>query len=63
MTTTAAQNVIHSGWKAAGITKALQVRVKGLGSLDPFQEIDPLIERGDENNAILKATEADIAVL
>ena len=32
-------------------------------SLDPFQEIDPLIERGDENSAIFNATEADIGVL
>ena len=55
MTTTAAQNVIQSGWKAAGITEALQVVVKGLGSLNPFQEIDPLIEReGVENSAGFK---------
>ena len=64
MTTTAAQSVIQSGWKAAGITKALQIGVKGLGSLDPFQKIDPLIEtEGDENSAILNATKADITVL
>ena len=64
MTTTAAQNVIQSGWRTAEITDALQVGVKGLGSLDPFQEVDPLIEReGDENSAIFNATEADIAVL
>ena len=60
MTTTAAQNVIQSGWKTARITEALQVGVKGLGSLDPFQEIDPLI---DENSAILNAREVDIEVL
>ena len=59
-----AQNVIQSGWKTAKITEAFQVRVKGLGSLDPFQEIDSLIEReGDENSPIFNATEADIAVL
>ena len=64
VTATAAQNVIQSGWKTAGITEALQAGVKGLGSLDLFQEIDPLIEQeGDENSAILNATEADIAVL
>ena len=40
MATTAAQNVIQCGWKAAGITEAL-VEVKGLGSLDTFQKIDP----------------------
>ena len=55
MTTAVAQNVIQSGWKAAGITEALQVAVKGLGLVDPFQEIDPL--------AIFNATDADIAVL
>ena len=64
MTTTAAQNVIQSGWKAAGMTEALQIGVKGLGSFDPFQKIDPLIEtEGDENSPILNATKADIAVL
>ena len=41
MATTAAQNVIQSGWKAAGIREALQVEVTGLVSLDTFQEIDP----------------------
>ena len=35
-----------------------------VGSLDPFQEIDPLIEQeGDENSAIFNAPKADIAVL
>ena len=57
MTTTAVQNVIQSGWKAAGITEALQVGVKGLGLRDTFQEINPLIERvEDENRAIFNAT-------
>ena len=64
MTTTAAQNVIQSGWKSAGITDVFQVVVKGLGSLDPFQDIDPLIEQeADENSAIFNATRADITVL
>ena len=53
----------HDNYSYA-ITEALQVGVKGLGSLEPFQEIDPLIEReGDENSAIFNATEADIGVL
>ena len=61
--TTAAQNVIQSEWKTAGISEALQVGVKELGSLDPFLEIDTLIEReGDENSANFNATETDIAV-
>ena len=35
-----------------------------MGSLDPFHEVDPLIEwEGDENSSIFNATEADIAVL
>ena len=64
MTNTAAPNVIQSGWKAAGITEALQVGVKWLVSLDAFQEIDPLIEReGYENSAIFNATKTEIAVL
>ena len=64
MTTTAVQNVIQSGQKVAGITEALQIRITGLGSLDPFQDIDPLIEReGDGNSTIFNATKADIEVL
>ena len=56
----------HLKWitEITEITDALQIGVKGLRSLDPFQEIDPLIEKeGDENSAIFNATEADIAVL
>ena len=55
----------HSKWmEGAEITEAIQVVVKGLGSFDPIQEIDPLIEReGDENRTIFNATEAALAVL
>ena len=63
MTTTAAQNVIQSGWKAAKITEAFQVELKGLGSLDPSQDIDPLIEQDGDESATFNATDADIAVL
>ena len=64
MTTTAAQNVIYGGWKATGITAALRVGVNGLESLDPFQDIDPLIEQQENNqSAIFNATENDISVL
>ena len=44
MTTTAGRNIILSGWKSAGIMEALQAGTDGLESLDPFHDIDPLIE-------------------
>ena len=60
MTTTAAQKC-HSKWVEGHRNHGSS---SGWSSLDPFQEIDPLIERGgDENSAIFNATEADIGVL
>ena len=38
------KSVIANAWKAAGITEALENGVEGLESLDPFQDIDPLVE-------------------
>ena len=38
------RKVIESGWQAAGIADAVQLGLKALPSLDPFHDIDPLID-------------------
>ena len=62
MTTTAGRNIILYGWKT-GIMEALQAGTDGLESLDPFHDIDPLIEQQGERNVIFSATANQIAVL
>ena len=63
MTTTAGRNIILSGWKSAGIMEALQAGIDGLELLDPFHDIDPLIEQEGERNLIFSVTANQIAVL
>ena len=63
MTTTAGRNIILSGWKSAGFIEARQAGTDGLESLDPFHDIDPLIEQEGERNLIFSATANQIAVL
>ena len=63
MTITAGKNIILSGWKSAGIIEALQAGTDGLESLNPFHDIDPLIEQEGERNLIFSATANQIADL
>ena len=53
MTTEGGKEIIHSGWKAAGITEALTLGTEGLESLDPFQDIDPMMEQSQPSNDCL----------
>ena len=43
MTTPEGEQVISSGWSAAGITNALKNGETCLEPLDPFADIDPLV--------------------
>ena len=43
MTTPEGEQVISSGWSAAGITNALKNGATCLGPLDSFADIDPLV--------------------
>ena len=43
MTTPEGEQVISSGWSAAGITNALKNGETCLGPLDLFADIDPLV--------------------
>ena len=63
MTTTAGRNIILSGWKSAGIMEALQAGTDELELLDPFHNIDLLIEQEGKRNLIFSATANQIAVL
>ena len=45
MTTCKGSKIIESGWRAAGISNAIQLGSKGLPPIDTFQAIDPLLEK------------------
>ena len=45
MTTCKGNKIIESGWRAAGISDAIRLGSKGLPPIDPFQAIDPLLEK------------------
>ena len=57
------RKVIESGWEAAGIADAIRLGSKALPSLDPFDDIDPLIDQFDVStdiNAVCNLTEEQI---
>ena len=37
------KNVILKGWKKADINNGIEVETAGLPSLDPFDEVDPIV--------------------
>ena len=43
MTISQAKEIIMSGWKASGIIEAIKKRSARLPSLDPFNDLDPLL--------------------
>ena len=49
-------SVIINGWKAAGIYDAIKARSSGLQSIDPFEDISPLVTEHDESESFLPAT-------
>ena len=48
MSTAEGQKIIHSAWKALGITEAMKAKKASLQPLDPFHGIDPMVELDDE---------------
>ena len=44
MTTPDGQNCIFNGWEASGIDDAIRLGTKNLPLLDPFQDIDPVMD-------------------
>ena len=45
-----------SGWKVVGIYDAIKAGSSGLQSIDPFQDISPLVTEHDESESFLPAT-------
>ena len=45
MTSLSGKNVILKGWVKAGIKDGIEMGTAGLPSLDPFDEVDPLVIR------------------
>ena len=67
MTKESGKSIIKSAWAAAGIMEALKSGACGLQSLDPFQEIDPMLETPREENepdlqAITRLTEEQLKI-
>ena len=48
MSTAEGQKIIHSTWKALGITEAMRAGKASLQPLEPFHDIDPMVELDDE---------------
>ena len=49
-------SVIINGWKAAGIYDAIKAVSSGLQSIDPFDDISPIVTKHDESESLLPAT-------
>ena len=49
-------SIIINGWKAAGIYDAIKIGSFGLQSIDPFEDISPLVTEHDESESFLPAT-------
>ena len=52
MTLSAGREVCMKGWKKSGIFNAIVEGINGLPSLDPFKNIDPLVENENLMNMI-----------
>ena len=48
MSTVEGQKIVHRSWKASGITEAMKAGKASLQPLDPFHDIDPMVELDDE---------------
>ena len=62
MTSEEGHKIISNGWKAAFITKAIEQGTKGLEPLDPFFDIDPLINEDNQTIVETLASQDDIDV-
>ena len=48
MTTSKGKEIINSGWKGAGISDALELGSSKMPSIDPFDDIDPMLSDCNE---------------
>ena len=49
-------SVVINGWKAAGIYDAIKTGSSGQQSIDPFEDISPLVIEHDESESFFPAT-------
>ena len=49
-------SVIINGWKAVGIYNAIKAESSGLQSINPYEDISPLVTKHDESESFLPAT-------
>lgn len=63
MTTSKGREIIDSGWKASGISDAIELGSEKMPSIDPFKDIDPMLSENTEpdNNSHLLAV-CDVTV-
>ena len=54
MTSSKGVSIIKSGWRASGITDAVDIGLEKLPSIDPFEEIDPMM--GDNRDTSVRNT-------
>ena len=47
MTSEKGKEIILSGWGAAGISDAIRLGILGLPSIDPFEDLDPLVQQDE----------------
>ena len=64
MTTPKGKDVIANGWKSSGITEALERGKNDFGDIDPFSDIEPLVDSTphstDVGQQIPSATEIEM---
>lgn len=52
MTSDSGKKYIDSGWRAAGITDAIEMGKENLPPIDPFHDLDPLLPSAEATQAI-----------
>ena len=55
MTTSKVEGIILSAWRASGLTDTIRLELKNLPSIDPFDEIDPMIATSPGEDEMLPA--------
>ena len=60
MTSEEGRKIISNGWKAAFITEAIEQGTKGLESLDPFFNIDPILNEDNQTTVETLPSQGDI---
>ena len=63
MTSEKGKEIILSGWRAAGISDAIRLGILGLPSIDPFEDLDPLVQQDEDLGEIREIVNNDMLQL